>query len=75
MGKALRILKKPSESGSFVNSFQIFTKIFENVYEGIMLTDADKNIIVVNPAFEIVTGYKFEEVVGKNPTILQSGVH
>ena len=75
MGKALRILKKLSESGSFVNSFQIFTKIFENVYEGIMLTDADKNIIVVNPAFEIVTGYKFEEVVGKNPTILQSGVH
>ncbi|WP_414674155.1 putative bifunctional diguanylate cyclase/phosphodiesterase [Ureibacillus endophyticus] len=69
------MLKKLSENGNLVNSYQVFTKIFENVYEGIMVTDADKNIIIVNPAFEIVTGYKFKEVVGKNPTLLQSGVH
>ncbi|RKQ16518.1 phosphodiesterase [Lysinibacillus endophyticus] len=75
MRKALSMLKKLSENGNLVNSYQVFTKIFENVYEGIMVTDADKNIIIVNPAFEIVTGYKFKEVVGKNPTLLQSGVH
>ncbi|WP_419095296.1 putative bifunctional diguanylate cyclase/phosphodiesterase [Ureibacillus endophyticus] len=69
------MLKKLSENGNLVNSYQVFTKIFENVYEGIMVTDAEKNIIIVNPAFEIVTGYKFKEVVGKNPTLLQSGVH
>ncbi|MCP1144318.1 EAL domain-containing protein [Lysinibacillus endophyticus] len=75
MRKALSMLKKLSENGNLVNSYQVFTKIFENVYEGIMVTDAEKNIIIVNPAFEIVTGYKFKEVVGKNPTLLQSGVH
>ncbi len=53
----------------------VVMKIFENVSEGIMVTDVDKKILVVNPAFEIVTGYKSDEVVGKKPTILQSGVH
>ncbi|WP_413368207.1 putative bifunctional diguanylate cyclase/phosphodiesterase [Lysinibacillus sp. 3P01SB] len=50
-------------------------KIFENVNEGIMITDKNKKIISVNPAFEFVTGYSVEEVVGKNPSILQSGIH
>ncbi|MFF5995495.1 EAL domain-containing protein [Lysinibacillus sp. KU-BSD001] len=53
----------------------LIMKIFENVSEGIMITDQDKKIISVNPAFEFVTGYKSEEVMGKNPSILQSGIH
>lgn len=50
-------------------------KIFENVTEGIMITDKHKKIISVNPAFEFVTGYSLEEVLGKNPSILQSELH
>lgn len=53
----------------------LIMKIFENVNEGIMITDKNKKIISVNPAFEFVTGYSVEEVVGKNPSILQSGIH
>lgn len=30
---------------------------------------------MVNPAFEFVTGYKRDEVIGKTPAVLQSGVH
>ncbi|MEA0566100.1 EAL domain-containing protein [Lysinibacillus irui] len=50
-------------------------KIFENVSEGIMITDEYKKIVMVNPAFEFVTGYTRDEVVGKTPAVLQSGVH
>ncbi|PLT35263.1 GGDEF domain-containing protein [Bacillus sp. V5-8f] len=50
-------------------------KIFENIEEGVMITDADKRILSVNPAFQIVTGYSLEEVIGKTPKILQSGLH
>ncbi|KOY80825.1 EAL domain-containing protein [Lysinibacillus macroides] len=50
-------------------------KIFENVSEGIMITDENKKIIMVNPAFEFVTGYTRDDVAGKTPAVLQSGVH
>ncbi|MEH7125246.1 EAL domain-containing protein [Bacillus sp. JJ1532] len=50
-------------------------RILQNTSEGVMITDGKSRIISVNPAFEIVTGYTKEEVVGKNPNILQSGIH
>ncbi|MFJ8461261.1 EAL domain-containing protein [Lysinibacillus xylanilyticus] len=53
----------------------LITKIFENVSEGIMITNKNKKIEMVNPAFEFVTGYKRDEVIGKSPAVLQSGVH
>ncbi len=39
----------------------------------IVITDLDGNIEYVNPRFTEVTGYSFEEVLGKNPRILKSG--
>ncbi len=43
--------------------------------EAIMITDATANIIRVNRAFEKITGYRQEEVVGKNPSMFRSGRH
>ncbi len=43
--------------------------------EAIIVTDRDANIIKVNHAFELTTGYGQEEVLGKNPRILASGRH
>jgi len=39
-----------------------------------MITDSKGYIIYTNPYFTDLTGYQFEEVVGKNPRILKSGV-
>lgn len=44
-------------------------------HEGILITDANANILRVNQAFQNITGYSVEEVVGKNPRILNSGRH
>jgi PAS domain S-box-containing protein len=41
--------------------------------EAVMVTDPEGTIQYVNPAFERITGYTREEVVGKNPRILKSG--
>ncbi|QDX80206.1 hypothetical protein B9N43_02370 [Denitratisoma sp. DHT3] len=43
--------------------------------EGIMITNADRAIIRVNRAFTEITGYSAAEVVGRNPSILNSGRH
>ena len=50
-------------------------KIIENTNEGVAITDNKGLILSVNPAFEVVTGYANEEVIGKNPRILKSGIH
>lgn len=43
--------------------------------EGMIITDADNIILRVNCAFTTITGYSHDEVVGKNPRLLQSGRH
>ena len=41
--------------------------------EGMIVTDAKATILRVNDAFTRITGYAAEEVIGRNPRILQSG--
>ncbi len=43
--------------------------------EAIMITDVNARIVHVNKAFQNITGYAEEEVLGKNPNILSSGRH
>jgi len=47
--------------------------IFDNTDEGIIVTNADYEIILVNKVFTEITGYKPDDVYGKNPRLLQSG--
>jgi diguanylate cyclase (GGDEF)-like protein/PAS domain S-box-containing protein len=49
--------------------------VYENSSESMMVTDAEGNIIAINPAFTRTTGYSLAEVLGKNPRILSSGRH
>jgi len=39
-----------------------------------MIADANRNILNINSAFTRITGYTAEEVIGKNPRILKSGL-
>jgi len=43
--------------------------------EAMVITDIDANIVKVNSAFTKITGYEADEVLGKNPKILQSSEH
>lgn len=52
---------------------QLSARVFSDTKEGILITDANKLIIDVNPAFCNITGYSREEVIGQNPSILRSG--
>jgi PAS domain S-box-containing protein len=50
------------------------TAAVEQSGDAIVITAADASIVYVNPAFERVTGYLRDEVTGRNPRFLQSGV-
>jgi diguanylate cyclase (GGDEF)-like protein/PAS domain S-box-containing protein len=53
-------------------AIRIAATAFES-QEGMIVTDANGTILRVNAAFTATTGYTPEEVIGKNPSILQSG--
>ncbi|MBI5919111.1 MAG: EAL domain-containing protein [Nitrosomonadales bacterium] len=63
-----------SERKSAEQKLRLAAKVLENTQEGVLVTDAQKHILAVNPAFTKVTGYSAEDVIGKSPDILQSGI-
>lgn len=54
---------------------QLSARVLSSNLNGIMITDANANIIEINPAFTEITGYEKHEVIGKNPKLLASGLY
>jgi PAS domain S-box-containing protein len=52
---------------------RLAASVFEHANEAIVITDAEANIVTVSPRFAEITGYSPEEVIGRNPRVLQSG--
>ncbi|KAF0138585.1 MAG: Signal transduction histidine kinase, partial [Stygiobacter sp.] len=50
-----------------------FSEVIHRTVNPTQITNANGKIIYVNPAFEKVSGYSREELIGKNPNILNSG--
>jgi len=59
---------------SEANQARLFRAI-EQVNESVVITDRDGTITYVNPAFEKISGYTHDEVIGHNPRMLKSGQH
>jgi PAS domain S-box-containing protein len=51
------------------------SSIVEQTADTVVVTDPEGVIEYVNPAFEQKTGYRRDEVLGRTPRILKSGVH
>ncbi|MDR3014181.1 MAG: EAL domain-containing protein [Delftia acidovorans] len=49
--------------------------VFDSSHQGIMVVDPARRITRVNPAFTRITGYAPEDVIGKTPRVLSSGLH
>ncbi|MEN8169109.1 MAG: EAL domain-containing protein [Pseudomonadota bacterium] len=57
------------------NDLLLAKNIIENANEGVVVTTLDGVIIDINDAYERISGYKREEVLGKTPAVNQSGRH
>jgi len=47
----------------------------EQTVDSVVITDTGGKIVYVNPAFEKVSGYSRDEVIGQDPRLFQSGKH
>ena len=74
-GNELKLMMAIRESEERARDMELATLVWANSSECMMVTDAKGLILTVNPAFEQVTGYSAEEVVGKSPSFLHSGRH
>jgi diguanylate cyclase (GGDEF)-like protein/PAS domain S-box-containing protein len=54
-------------------ALRLASLIYQSSSEAIMVTDENNNIVDINPAFSLITGYSRAEVLGRNPRLLQSG--
>lgn len=52
---------------------QLTKTVYENIDEGIIVTNANTEIVSVNRAFVEILGYPEDEVLGRNPRFLTSG--
>ncbi|HIK38389.1 MAG TPA: EAL domain-containing protein [Geminocystis sp. M7585_C2015_104] len=62
-----------TERKKMEQELKILYQASEQSPASIVITDAQGNIQYVNAKFEAISGYKREEVIGKNPRILKSG--
>ncbi|KAF7764177.1 hypothetical protein PCIT_b0101 [Pseudoalteromonas citrea] len=72
-----RIFSATVQDVSYISALnkqlELTNVVFEHATESIMITDAHNKIIMVNRAFERLTGYTGYELLGKDPAILSSG--
>ncbi len=54
---------------------RLAAQVFESSKDAIFICDNTNKIVSVNQAFTQITGYEFDEIIGKNPKVLQSGRH
>jgi len=73
-GRFFGFIRDISERRKAEEEMLIAATVFES-HEAMFVTDAERNIVRANNAFSTATGYGLDEVVGKNPRILQSGLH
>ena len=65
--------RKGSGHRAAEDSLRKLSRAVEQSADLVIITAVDGTIEYVNPAFELLTGYQKEEVIGKNPSILRSG--
>ena len=72
---AIGILRDISQRHHAEQRMRLGASVINYALNGIMVTDADVNIQMVNPAFTRITDFSADDVVGKTPKVLKSGRH
>ena len=73
IGALLRLRSQSLELDAKTKELRRFREAVEASGHAIFITDPNGRLTYVNPAFESITGYDAEEVLGETPALLSSG--
>ncbi|MGQ5524671.1 putative bifunctional diguanylate cyclase/phosphodiesterase [Chitinimonas sp. PSY-7] len=59
----------------YLARLQLINRMVDRVKDGVIITDKDTRILVVNPRFSAITGYSEAEAIGQKPALITSGRH
>ncbi|WP_374403513.1 ATP-binding protein [Niveibacterium sp.] len=68
-------VRREREQASTRDALELSARVFDAAFDGILITDAKCRILRVNRAFTQITGYTEDEVLGRTPHVLSSGLH
>ncbi|MBI4964816.1 MAG: PAS domain S-box protein [Desulfomonile tiedjei] len=68
-------LRDVSDRKKSREALRLLAAVVEQAAESIFITDADWNIVYLNPAFERISGYSREEVIGQKPNLGESRLY
>jgi PAS domain S-box-containing protein len=72
--RSVGIAQDITESKSIEEELRKLSQAVEQSANSVVITDLEGNIEYVNPRFTEITGYHADEVIGRNPRILNSGI-
>ncbi len=72
--ESLWVIEDITERRRDSDQLRLAATVFENTADGVIITDRDMRIVAVNRGFEHITGYAAAEVIGKTPSVLESGL-
>ncbi len=74
ISSAVMVCREVTEEHLSGQSRILLSQVVEQIADGILLTDKQGFIQYVNPAFETLTGFSHEDVRGRSPKMLKSGL-
>ena len=74
-GKPFKVVKYATDITANVSArteFETLSLVANETDNSVVITDKDGKTIYVNPGFSKLTGYTFDEVVGKKPYVYRT---
>jgi len=75
LSTASSIIGSAINNAQNITSLKMSSAVFEHTMDGVLITNAQNRIVHVNNSFVDITGYTPNEVIGKDPKLLRSGIH
>ncbi len=67
------VLRDVTRRNENLTQLKLAAQVFAQGQEGIMVADAQRNLVMVNQAFTAISGYTEAEVLGRKPRLFASG--